>query len=238
MSEPDNNLCISCHQGRASTVQVNNAIEGLDPNTVDEGLGFINVHYFAAGATLWGTEVQGIYEFDGQSYLGKFEHVDGFNNCTQCHDAHALAVNEQACFACHGVETVDELRAPGDSTDYDGDGEVEGLPGEIETLQEALLAALQAYVATIDGAQPIVFDPFAYPYFFIDSNGNGEADADEANFGNRYNTFTPNSLIGAYNYQYSQKDPGAFAHNGRYVIQALIDTIDALGGDTAAFTRP
>ena len=45
-------------------------------------------------------------------------------------------------------------------------------------------------------------------------------------------------LRGAYNYQYVAKDPGAFAHNGLYVIQVLIDSIDVVGGDTSAYTRP
>jgi len=36
-------------------------------------------------------------------------------------------------------------------------------------------------------------------------------------------------LQAAYNYQYSTKDPGAFAHNGLYIIQVLYDTLADLG---------
>jgi len=36
-------------------------------------------------------------------------------------------------------------------------------------------------------------------------------------------------LRAAYNYQYAMKDPGAFAHNGKYVIQALYDSLEDLG---------
>ena len=33
--------------------------------------------------------------------------------------------------------------------------------------------------------QPIAYDSHAYPYFFIDTNADGEAGEDEANFGNQ-----------------------------------------------------
>ncbi|MBN1668242.1 MAG: hypothetical protein JW862_14210, partial [Anaerolineales bacterium] len=142
------------------------------------------------------------------------------------------------CFTCHGG--ADELTAIRISeTDFDGDGDVtEGLAGEIATLTEALYAAMQAYTAANDATDGIVYASYAYPYYFADTNGNGEADRDEANYGNSYKTWTPNLLIAAYNYQYVLKDPGAFAHNGEYVIQVLIDTIDALGGDITLYTRP
>jgi hypothetical protein len=235
MPDPDNNLCINCHQGRASKTQVDAAIGEKPLDTVDENLRFINIHYFAAGSTLFGSEAEGIYQFEGKEYLGRNVHVEGFDTCTECHQTHALTVNETACFACHQVEDVVALRAPGDEVDYDGDGSVEGLMGEIETLQAALLSQLQAYVATVSEAQGIVYNLHAYPYFFADVNGDGVWDEGDTQ---GYSTFTPKSLIGAYNYQYVAKDPGASAHNGKYVIQVLIDTIEYLGGDISAYTRP
>jgi len=45
-------------------------------------------------------------------------------------------------------------------------------------------------------------------------------------------------LRAGFNYQYSQKDPGAFVHNPQYVIQFLIDSIEDLGGDVSKYTRP
>ncbi|MFL7868012.1 MAG: cytochrome c3 family protein [Anaerolineales bacterium] len=229
------NICLECHQGRESKVSVDRAIGDKPLDTVDEGLRFLNIHYFAAGATLFGTEVQGIYEFDGREYLGQNLHRSGFNQCIQCHDEHALTINEKACYACHPTDNLADLRNPNDQIDYDGDGQVEGLIGEIETLSEAMFAQLQAYVATVPDAEAIAYDAAAYPYFFVDTNGNGTVDEGETD---RYATFTPSSLIAAYNYQYVHKDPGAFAHNGRYVIQVLIDTIEFLGGDISAYTRP
>ncbi|MDD5367542.1 MAG: hypothetical protein PHQ40_00530, partial [Anaerolineaceae bacterium] len=81
---------------------------------------------------------------------------------------------------------------------------------------------------------PIVYSPTAYPYFFADTNGNGQIDKDEKG----YAAFSPNLLKAAYNYQYSIKDPGAYVHNGKYVIQALYDSIQALGGSVTGMTRP
>ncbi len=113
----------------------------------------------------------------------------------------------------------------GSAVDYDGDGDLEeGIATEISGLQEVLYAAIQAYSADVAGAA-IVYDSHAYPYFFIDTNGDGEAGEDEANYGNQYATWTPRLLQAAYNYQVSLKDPGAFAHGGKYIIQLLYDSI-------------
>jgi hypothetical protein len=99
----------------------------------------------------------------------------------------------------------------------------EGMKGEIDTLAEALYAQMQTYAEAHGGA--ITYDAHAYPYYF---GADGKA----------YATWTPNLMKAAYNYQYYQKDPGAFTHNPKYVIQFLIDSIDTLGGDTSAYTRP
>jgi hypothetical protein len=72
----------------------------------------------------------------------------------------------------------------------------------------------------------------------VDTNGNGQADPDEANFGNRYNAWTPRLLKAAYNYQFAQKDPGAYVHNGKYILQVLYDSIADIGGSVAGMTRP
>ncbi|MEW6402203.1 MAG: polyheme membrane-associated cytochrome C, partial [Chloroflexota bacterium] len=78
----------------------------------------------------------------------------------------------------------------------------------------------------------------SYPYFFNDLNGNGTVDPEEADRANAYNAYTPKLLKAAFNYQYSQKDPGAYVHNPKYVIQFLIDSIEDLGGDISTYTRP
>src|SRR5690606_7256707 len=127
-----------------------------------------------------------------------------------------------------------------DPVDYNGNGDVEEpILAEIETLHTALMAEIQKYAAETAGAA-IVYDSHSHPYWFIDTNGNGEPDEDEINGGNRYVAWTPNLLRAAYNYQYAAKDPGGFAHNADYILQVLYDSLESIGGEAAVadFTRP
>ncbi len=234
----DSNLCMECHQGRQSTVTVDAAIKGKAPDKVDESIRFLNVHYFAAGATLFGNDAKGAYQFPNKSYLGRFMHVPGFTECINCHDAHALQPKVEACAGCHNTDDPTTIRGASSTVDYDGDGDVtEGIAGEIATMQETLLAALQKYSAGKLGAQ-VGYSPSANPYFFIDTNTNGVVDPEEANSDNRYATWSPKLLQSAYNYQYVQKDPGAFAHNGKYILQVLYDSIQNVGGSVSGMKRP
>ena len=56
----------------------------------EQPLSFRNPHYFAAGATLFGDEAKGAYQYDGQTYVGRNVHVAGFDTCTACHGTHEL----------------------------------------------------------------------------------------------------------------------------------------------------
>ena len=226
------NLCMTCHQGRQSTVQVNAKVADVPVDEVTPTLSFSNVHYFPAGATLYGTEVKGMYEYDGKVYDRKFTHVAAFLNCNDCHGTHDLEVKVDLCGECHeGVTTKDDLhgvRMAGSFHDYDGDTDVtEGIYMEIDGLRAQLMSAIQLY-ATDVAAQPIVYGPHNYPYFFKDNNSNGKADPDETNYGNAYKSFSPRLLKAAYNFQYAMKDPGAFTHNAKYVIQVLYDSLEDL----------
>ncbi len=235
----DANLCVQCHQGRESTVSVNEHItsaEVADDDTVGENLGFRNVHYFAAGATLFGTEAQGAYEYEGKSYVGRSDHP--LSECLQCHDTHALEVKVETCSTagCHeGADSEEALRSIRTSAeDFDGDGDASaGIAVEISTMSDALYVAMQDYAKDVVGTA-IVYDSHSYPYFFTDTNGNGEADEDEAS----YSTWSARLLRGAYNYQYAQKDPGSFAHNPKYMIQLLYDSLEDLGADVTGMVRP
>jgi hypothetical protein len=230
--------CMQCHQGRESTSSVNTTIMDaavMDADTVMEGVGFKNVHYFAAGATLLGSETMGAYQYEGKAYDGRFTHEDGFTSCHECHNPHTLEVEAATCVSCHGEGEFDDYRMAGSLADYDGDGDTdEGIKHEIEGLEEALYAAVQAYAAEKTSA--IVYGA-AYPYFFVDTNENGEADEDETVYANGYKAFTPKLLKGAYNFQYAHKDPGAYAHNAKYLIAVLYDSIEDLGGDVSGLSR-
>jgi len=238
--ESDTNLCMNCHQGRESTVSVDRMIGDTEPDAKAENLRFLNPHYFAAGATRHGTEAKGAYEYADKEYVGFFDHGN-VNECSDCHQTHALVVDaEEVCAECHEEVATNEdmVNVRYNFADYDGDGDdQEGIYFEIQGMREALWAAAQAYAAETVGTA-IAYDEHAYPYFFVDTNGNGTVDEDEANGDNQFADWTPRLLRAAYNYQYSGKDPGAFAHNPRYIMQTLYDGIEDLGGDVSAMTRP
>jgi hypothetical protein len=244
-----NNMCLNCHQGRESTVSVNRAITnaGVGDDEVSDVLNFRNPHYFAAGATLFGAEAMGAYQFEGMDYNGRNYHARNMETCTDCHNTHMLEVEYDLCTECHeNVESPEDIflirleeDEDVDPVDYDGDGQVtEPIRDEIATLHETLYGQIKAYTTDVLGA-PVVYASAAYPYWFNDLNGNGEADAEEVNFDNRFASWSPNMLRAAYNYQYVAKDPGAFAHNPDYILQVLYDSIAAIGGEdaVAAFTR-
>ncbi len=196
----------------------------------DVTFGFRNIHYYAAAATLYGTQVKGGYEYEGKIYDAKHMHVDGYDTCIGCHDPHSLKVKVEQCAACHGDGVLAEgglqnIREPQASAwDYDGDGnKEEGMYYEVEGLQEALLAQIQTYAKDKAGAE-IKYDAATYPYFM---GADGKA----------YPNWTARLLKAAYNYQVSIKDPGAFAHGNKYIVQLLYDSIEDLGGDVSKFTR-
>lgn len=238
--EPAANLCLNCHQGRESTTSVNARLQNAPDDEILEGLNFINVHYFAAGATLFGTEAKGVYEYEGQTYAGRFTHLPNFDSCAECHDAHALEVEANACIGCHNTApTARDIRL-NLTEDYDGDGDAEeGLYYEIETMRDALYAAIQAYAADTLGT-PLIYSAASHPYFFIDTNENGEVDEGEAVRDNSFPGWSPRLLRAAYNFQYALKDPGAYAHNAEYILQVLYDSLRDIGGDDAVsgMTRP
>jgi hypothetical protein len=237
-------MCMECHQGRASTKDVDTSISGAglaNEDTPSSKLRFINVHYFAAAATQFGTVAKGGYEYAGKTYDARFSHIPGYNACIVCHSPHSLEVEIQACNTCHiGVKSPRDIRYMGSFEDYDGDGDLkEGMYYEVEHLKGYLYDTMRAYARTVVKT-PIAYDGLTYPYFFIDLNDNGQVDSNEANSANGYNKFTARLLRAAYNYQVSVKDPCGYVHNGKYIIELIYDSIEDLntklgaGGRTAS----
>ncbi len=225
--------CMTCHQGRASTFSVNEAVAGMADDTVVPELEFINIHYRAAGATLMGTLARGGYEYAGRSYASQRRHPAPFNSCISCHELHTVAPRAEPCAACHdGVTDRKSLAGIRKSkTDHDGDGDLaEGIAAEVAELHGRLLAAIQAYGTDVAG-KPIGYDAHAHPYFFNDLDGSGSIEEGEATAPNKYASWTPRLLRAAYNYQFVAKDPGAYAHNAPYVLQLLHDSLADLPGD-------
>jgi hypothetical protein len=262
------NLCLNCHQGRASKSSVDSKIaSSAGPYS------FTNIHYLPVGAVLLGTDVKGGYEFEGKSYLGRRNwpnHNGLFDTCVECHmginsprkattssgnmtimgipnftDHNVHKPNPEDCVYCHGQDVSEPNQGadpskfkfsgirPGSTPDYDGDGNTsEALKDEIRALEAAMYAQMQAYGTSI-GA-PIIHDSHSYPYFFIDTNGNGEVDAGEATRSNSY-SFDAKMLRAAYNYQMTLKEPHGYIHNSRYIAQLIVDSIEHLGGDVSAY---
>jgi hypothetical protein len=253
----ESGLCMQCHQGRESGADVDKAIaDGLadaaearveavkayeekkaageeveelpeepDPdNTILPGTRFLNIHFFAAGATRYGSEAGGGYEYADKEYVGLFPHVPGYDTCMTCHDAHELEVQTDACFTCHaGVDDVHDVRMS--TVDFDGDEDAaEGIYGEISTLKEILYDSIVAYSIETETTNEVKYLGY-YPYWGSANDGEDLV-------------WTPTLLRAAYNYQFASKDPGGFVHNGAYVLQLLYDSIEAIGGDVSAMTRP
>jgi hypothetical protein len=224
--------CMECHQGRASGVQVDDSIKKANAtgeDSVTTGLGFTNIHYFAASVARFGSQVAGGYQYPDQSYDVEFEHVKGMQACIDCHDQHTLKIRIDKCQACHtNVKTEDDLkdiRMNSSRPDYDGDGDTDkGIYYELEGQRANLLKVMQSYATQVSG-KGIVYSPDTYPYFFIDANANGTLDEGEAISDNAFNLWTPRLVKAAYNYQTSVKDPGAFAHGGKYIFELLYDSM-------------
>ncbi len=143
------NLCAVCHQGRASKFTVDEAIAAKPGGPYD----FVNIHYFAAAATLFGTDVKGGYEYDDNSsvgartYVGRFLHAPPYRDtCIRCHmgsgapdldeNRHAFEPKPAYCRACHASD-IDDPSDPAHpyrdirfgilggtlGIDFDGDGD-------------------------------------------------------------------------------------------------------------------
>jgi len=226
----DANLCMTCHQGRESTASVNKAIAGLPLDTPDAKLNFIHVHFYGAGATMYGTEAKVGYEYDGKTYVGRFAHMPNVSTCTGCHHPHDGAVMVERCGGCHdGVKELADVANIRMSTrgDFDGNGKEEGLAKEIAGLQVQLYAGIETYAKNVGGVG-IGFTEAAYPHWFADKNGNGRIDPEEVSAANAYHAYTPRLLQAVYNYTYSVRDPAGAYHNGRYVLQLLHDSLESL----------
>jgi hypothetical protein len=223
------NMCATCHQGRESTDDVDAEIlAGPGPYS------FLNIHYYAAGATLFGNEARGGYQYAGKEYIDRNtfpSHPEEFSTCVGCHmpkdpgtgiRSHTFLPKIELCQDCHSGSTFETLS---------------GSPGvnytQIHTLTDDLYAAIQAYASSVVG-QPVVYSSPNYPYWFNDSNGNGAVDPGENIYPNRYQSFNATLLRAAYNYQVSLKDPNNFIHSGSYTRQILFDSIMDLGGSTSA----
>jgi predicted CXXCH cytochrome family protein len=224
--------CMTCHQGRASGADVDAAIIAAgvaNDDQVSAALHFQNIHYFPAAATLFAGRAKGGYQYAGQVYDVRFRHVDGLNTCIGCHDPHSTKVRFDQCSGCHtgvtdvaGAHTIRMMSSVG--RDYDGDGNTtEGIYDELVGLRDKVLAAVVTYGN--EHQTPICYSVDSYPYWFADLDGNGRCDPTDLVATNAFKGWTARLLRATYNFQLASKDPGAFAHNAKYIIQLLTDSV-------------
>lgn len=230
--------CMTCHQGRGSTDSVDALISaaGVGDDEVSDVLHFENIHYFPVAATLFAGVARGGYQYDTEVYDRRFRHVPEYNSCTDCHDPHTTKPRFDGCSTCHsGVMSATDVRdirmIASKNVDYDGDGDTSvGIYYEIEGLKEKLYRGIQRYGSEVL-QQTICYSPDAYPYWFRSATGaTAECTDEEASFDNAYEQWSPRLVRAAYNYQMARKDPGAYVHNGRYIIKLLHDSITDLNG--------
>lgn len=233
--------CMTCHQGRASGATVDAAIAAAGVTSDDEvssALTFQNIHYFPAAATLFAGVAKGGYQYAGQVYDVRFRHVDGVDTCIGCHDPHSTQVRYDKCVGCHaGVTDVTGAHAirmmSSIGRDYDGDGDTtEGIYGELVGLRDKVLAAVTTYGR--EHQSPICYSADVYPYWFSDGNGDGACSTSEAVATNAFKSWTGRLLRATYNFQLASKDPGAFAHNAKYIIELLTDSVQDVNSVLAA----
>ncbi|MES1206858.1 MAG: cytochrome c3 family protein [Pseudomonadota bacterium] len=227
--------CMTCHQGRSSGPTVDAAIAAAAPagdDTVSAALTFADVHETPAAATLYGGRAHGGYEYAGQSYDVRFRHVDGTDTCTSCHDPHSTRVDYLTCATCHtgvtDLASAQQIRMESSvGIDYDGDGVVSGgIADEVEGAFKKLGVAIVSYGA--EHKTPICFAGSSYPFWFVDADGDGACSTTEAMASNAFQSWTARLVRATYNYQLVNNDPGAFAHNAKYVIELMVDSISDL----------
>jgi len=230
------NVCLGCHQGRSSGNDVDNATPNGENDPLYDSYSFINIHYYAAGATFFGSDVGGGYEYEGETYRGvnpwgvhtQLMGAEHLVDCVGCHmnaddaepEKHTFLPKVADCSSCHPGSTFPTL-ANSPSNNFE----------DIEVLTTELLAAIEAYAdgGGLPKVSPVQYDPSAYPYWFRAGV--------PAIYPNRYLDFDFDMLTAAYNYQVALKDPGGYIHNGIYIKQLLHDSIVAMGG-TPSITRP
>jgi hypothetical protein len=252
-TQDDSFICMTCHRARESKL----TLDAADPTgaTVNFTLSFKNSHYLGAGATQYGNKAAVMYQYPTKSYAQRWDHDQSYlqpypiatsskAQCKFCHmqeGSHSFEPEiSDTCTYCHlNATSVDDI-TPAFRVEDNYDSNPATKPkAELGVFQARLYAAIQAYCkaktdAATPGATYVVYNPAAYPYFVVDSNKNGVWDSNEATAPK----FDTKAFRATFNYNFSIKEPGCWAHNPKYTLQILYDAIQDLGGNLTGLVRP
>jgi hypothetical protein len=229
-------ICMSCHRGRQSMATLDADIAARQ--AAGSAIRSSNVHYAPSGATLYGKDAKVAYMFGASTtYSAKWTHAAGVTaQCKFCHlpDHTFKAELKDNCLVCHteavagDIESIRKDRA----IDYNGvNGTTDTLKAEVDFFATALLAQMNVFAAA-NGLAPI---------YYVDGSFRVANDPEAASY-TAWGT-DPVIVRAAFNYNYTQKELGAWAHNTKFILQVLYDSIDmlnngALDGNVPVLTRP
>jgi len=230
--------CMTCHQGRAASISVEEAVGNNPEDEVNADLRFINPHYAIAAASLLGSTGALGYHYPGKSYEPRFIHARPVSSCVSCHEPHNLSVAEETCLTCHETGNSRNIRISRQS--FDGSGDLnKGIHADIMANRERLFGIMQQYAEGVAGAA-LIYEGSRHPYFFVDRNGDGRADQVDGT-PVAYANWTPRLLKAAYNWKFVGADRGIHVHNPHYALQLLYDSAEdlsrGLGGELEGMKR-
>ena len=247
--------CLSCHQGREAGDSVRANIDALasasTPSEISNAkLKFINEHYLAAGATLFGGDGHKAFEYtDGlvsggnttnnipvQSYVGKHPHYDYTRGvaCVGCHmqntgltdlGGHSFMMRNDAGDINIGICINCHAGGITNLDTYRLPSNTLDYDGDgvLEGIHEEL-TGLKNDLTQLLASMAIYYNPDKYPYFHTVATKASQGS------GTGYSNWTQSQLKAAFNLNTFVKEPGAHCHNGKYAAEILIDAIADLSG--------
>lgn len=207
------NVCMGCHLGREIGANITNTTDA------DGILNFINSHYLTAGATLFNESgyEYGIYDNFGYHKNVGVGNTAGTGNagpCVTCHmssaEPHTFSVvGSLQCGKCHAAMT----------------------PAVREEKKAEFHKALDALKIALEVKGIFFFE--AHPYFYTAPYVVGGTNTPFTDWASVANSYTPvadwkNVMGAAFNYNLLVHDPGAYAHNRKYALVLIRDSIDFL----------
>jgi hypothetical protein len=210
-------LCIACHNGRRTPTNIDSQINNG---------GRLGPHHSVQGDMLAGT---GAYELINEDFqFATSSHIKIQDGCVSCHTHHIPFQGEkaytghefkpivEACQPCHGqLDSFESITA---KDDYDGDGLVEGVQGEVKglmanlsnTIVDATPADSTADRAVLAAALPASQDgPWDGFVSAVGAAANSNRDQRKA----------------GYNLAFVAFDQSKGVHNATYAIQLLQQSI-------------